>query len=422
MNMKRIIAVFLVAYLIIFITLLLLIGKTPEINFNVPDANDVVKAVSEKWNDVASGNSPGIETDLQYAVFDSGGRSVYATGDGLAENISDAIFNRYIIIDVIKDNVIVGKVGFYNDIETLLQKSRERLIFGAVFLLIIFAGGCAVYTLYIYRKVISPFNKMQNFAQHIASGNLEIPLEMDRSNLFGAFTESFDIMREELHRARENERAAERSKKELVASLSHDIKTPVATIKATTEVMQAETKDDRNKELLTVIESRTEQIDSLITNMFHATLEELQELKVTPAETASTTVYDMILSADYNKKIKSFSLPQCILLSDPIRLSQIFDNIIGNSYKYAGTDIEITSSFDEEFLIIQMRDFGSGVPEEDLPMIFNKYYRGTNSKEKSGYGLGLYISKYLMNQMNGDIIGENSPNGFSITILLKLAH
>lgn len=273
----------------------------------------------------------------------------------------------------------------------------------------------------MYREVISPFNKMQNFAQRVAAGDLEILLEMDRNNLFGAFTESFDIMREELHLARLREYEAERGKKELVASLSHDIKTPVATIKATTEVMQAETKDDRTKELLTVIASRAEQINSLITNMFHATLEELRELKVTTAPTASTAVYDLILTADYHKRIKPFSLPECLLIADPLRLSQVFDNVIGNSYKYAGTEMEVAASFDDNFLTIKMRDFGGGVSGKDLPLICNKFYRGDNSKNKSGYGLGLYISKHLMNQMQGELLCETMHHSFSVTLLLKLA-
>jgi len=412
MNIKRIIAVFMVACIFILITLLLVIGKMPDMRFDLPGANDIVKTISEKWDDIRAGGSPGIAADLQFVVFDSAGGSVYATDENLAETLNDAVFDRYIMIDVLKDNAIAGKVGFFNDVESLLQTGRERLVFSAVFFLILFTGGCAAYTAYVYRKIISPFHRMKSFAQRIALGDLETPLEMDRNHIFGAFTESFDIMREELHRARENERSAERSKKELVASLSHDIKTPVATIKATTEVMQAETRDDRNQELLSVIESRAEQINSLITNMFHATLEELQELKVTAAEVASTAVYDMLLSADYQNKMKPFYLPQCILLADPMRLSQVFDNVIGNSYKYAGTDIEITSSFYDDFLAIQIRDFGLGVPGEDLPMIFHKYYRGANSKDKSGYGLGLYISKYLMRQMRGDIVCDHMTGGF----------
>ena len=84
--------------------------------------------------------------------------------------------------------------------------------------------------------VIKPFKKLKGFAVRIAAGNLDFPLEMDRINLFGAFTESFDVMRDELKRSRIAEARAEAEKRELVAELSHDIKTPVASIKAASEL------------------------------------------------------------------------------------------------------------------------------------------------------------------------------------------
>ena len=78
----------------------------------------------------------------------------------------------------------------------------------------------------VYCSRLTPFRKLRRFARDVAAGNLDIPLEMDSYGSFGAFTESFGLMREELKKARENERAADQSKKELVASLSHDINTP----------------------------------------------------------------------------------------------------------------------------------------------------------------------------------------------------
>ena len=89
---------------------------------------------------------------------------------------------------------------------------------------------------------------MKDFAERIADGNLDIPLKMDRQNLFGAFTESFDIMRTELKKSRIAEANANESKKELVAKLSHDIKTPIASIKAASEVGAALSPDKKNRE------------------------------------------------------------------------------------------------------------------------------------------------------------------------------
>jgi len=276
--------------------------------------------------------------------------------------------------------------------------------------------------LYFYceKSVLTPFRKLRKFARDIAAGNLDIPLEMDRHGRFGAFTESFDLMREELKTARENERAADRSKKELVAQLSHDIKTPVASIKAAVELMQISASGEKTKTQLEQIDAKAEQINTLITNMFHATLEELQALSVTVAEIHSTVVSDLLKSADYKGKATSFTVPDCIVLTDAVRLQQVFDNIIGNAYKYANTPLDIRAGFEGQYLVIGIRDFGAGVPADELPLITNKFYRGKNAAVQSGYGLGLYISKVLIAEMSGELHCENRADGFTVKILLKL--
>lgn len=291
--------------------------------------------------------------------------------------------------------------------------------------LYIFIGVCvissAVLILYCERSVLMPFRKLQDFARHIAAGNLDISLTMDKNNLFGAFTESFDLMREELHRAQENERNANRSKKELVASLSHDIKTPVASIKAATEFMLIKERDEAEIKQLEKIGAKAEQINTLITNLFHATLEELQELSVVATEVHSTIIPGIIQNADYEGRVTPFFIPSCIISIDLLRFQQVLDNVISNSYKYADTDIVIQAAFDEQFLVIDIMDFGDGVSEKDLPLLFHKFYRGENSDGKSGYGLGLYIAKYLMEQMGGTLQCENRIDGFTVRLTLRLA-
>jgi len=302
------------------------------------------------------------------------------------------------------------------------QQSRNFKLQIVLFLYMALVAAFAIF-LYIYceQNILKPFDKLKKFAGDVAMGNLDIPLQMDRHQNFGAFTESFDLMREELKKARENERNADRSKKELVASLSHDIKTPVASIKAAAELMLVKTKDEKEKLQLEKINEKAEQINSLITDMFHATLEELQELVVSPVETHSTIIPKLIQNADYKNRVKSFVVPDCIVLADVVRLQQVFDNIIGNSYKYAGTDIEINADFEDRFLVLDIVDFGPGAPEAELPLLFNKFYRGKNADDKSGYGLGLHISKFLLEQMSGEIHCENRPGGFAVTLLLRLA-
>lgn len=302
------------------------------------------------------------------------------------------------------------------------RQNRDNIL--QIFLCIavcVFALTGILLCLYCERKFFLPFRKLQNFAHHIAAGNLDTPLEMDKHNLFGAFTESFDLMREELRIARENEYKATQQKKELVASLSHDIKTPIASIMSAMDIMLVKAKDEKERKTVESVNAKLEQINTLVTNMFQATLEELQVLKVMQCETQSTEIHTLIQDADYEKRTLPFSIPNCIIVSDLLRLQQVFDNIIHNSYKYAHTDISISSRFDGNYLIIDVQDYGSGAPDEEVPLLFNKFYRGKNAHKSDGYGLGLYISKYFMEQMAGDLCCANRSNGFVVTLMLRLA-
>jgi len=309
----------------------------------------------------------------------------------------------------------------FEEMDTARRNRDNNLrIFMYLFILVFVVGGVLLY-IYLYKRIIKPFQRLQYFAGRVAAGNLDIPLEMDRHNLFGAFSESFDLMRDELRLAKENENKANKSKKELVASLVHDITTPVASVRSAIDILRLKTGDAAEINILDSANKKLEQIDTLVTNMFHATLEELQELKVMPSEQQSTGLYELIQQADYEKRARPFSIPDCIIQADPLRLQQVFDNIIKNSYKYASTDISINSFIEEEHLFIEIRDFGLGVSEKELPLITGKFYRGANTGKIDGYGLGLYLSKYFMEQMSGGLYPENYDEGFMVVIMLRLA-
>ena len=115
---------------------------------------------------------------------------------------------------------------------------RLRFIIGMGIGGLIILLGMAGFGIYLSRNVITPFRKMQRFAGRVAEGRLDEPLAMDRDNLFGAFSESFDIMREELSASKQRELALQKKERELVASLSHDLKTPVTGIKLAAELLQ----------------------------------------------------------------------------------------------------------------------------------------------------------------------------------------
>lgn len=400
--------------------------NSKEYPIDVIAVNDISQslaelALTEGWEGLGQTELPGREYGLNYVVLDSMDHYIAATRQGLNTDRNSAIRNRDTIVNITNGDTLLGKLILYNDTADIWNRHRVHLLVIAEIIFLSVAAFCLLYTIYMEKTILAPFRKLKSFAGRVAAGNLDIPLTMDRGNQFGAFTESFDLMRDELNKARENEKKANQSKKELVASLSHDIKTPVASIMAVAELMAAKSGDDHDKKQLEIINSKAEQINTLIMNMFSATLEELEELKVAVAEQSSHRIYELLKVTDYQKRVSCSQSSECLVLMDEQRLAQVIDNIISNSYKYANTTILVTDVIIGDYLEITFQDYGAGVPEEERALLCNKFYRASNSVGKSGSGLGLYISKYLMNKMSGDLECENRQDGFAVILRLRVA-
>lgn len=380
--------------------------------------NEILKTVEANWNNP---DEQAFSTVYDYAVLDRGGCFLWKTAEGVSESVNAAIAHGDTILDVEQDGETVGKVIIHNEAEADYAVRKRRL---AVALGVVLAAQTAVlsaYTAWLQWRLIKPFHKLQGFAERVAGGNLDVPLEMDRQNLFGAFTESFDIMRSELKKARLAEAKANAEKKELVAKLSHDIKTPVASIKAASEVGLALAESDRLREIYSQIIRKADQINTLISNLFSAALEELQQLSVIPADLSSDMLAQMLENADYLHRATLPQIPPCLLYVDKLRLQQVFDNIFANSYKYADTEIVVNAFRDGRRLVLTVEDFGGGVPDEELPFLKEKFQRGSNARDREGAGLGLYISDYFMKEMRGNLAVENGDKGLRVIVDIPLS-
>lgn len=380
--------------------------------------NEAVQSVQNDWEDLDKHIN---RTTLDYVALSLDGTVLYRTKPGLSETINAAISHRDTILDIEAGGAVAGKLIVYNNNDTLFQSEKQTVVIAVASMMLFQCIICVGYFLYMRRTVIKPFHKLKGFAERVADGNLDIPLEMDRQNLFGAFTESFDIMRSELKRARIAEAKANESKKELVAKLSHDIKTPVASIKAASEVGAALSSEEKDRKNYEQIIQKTDQINTLVTNLFSATLEELNELTVTPSDLKSEELRSVLENADYLRRAAIPQIPECILFADKLRLQQVFDNIFANSYKYADTGIDVTASIENNGLKVSIEDFGGGVDESELPLIKEKFNRGSNAQNIAGAGLGLYIADYCMKEMHGRLDIENGANGLKVTVRIAFS-
>lgn len=275
---------------------------------------------------------------------------------------------------------------------------------------------------YIYYSILRPFDKLKGFASEISKGNFDLPLEYERGNYFGDFTWAFDSMRQEITKARICEKEAIENNKTVIASLSHDIKTPIASIMAYAEALEANMDDTYEKrvEYTNVIIRKSEEVKKLTDDLFLHSISDMdrisyREEKVDLLDIIKTSANDFKANSKINFKT---NINSAFIKGDKERLFQVFENLINNSIKYANTNIDINLEENNNNYIVNIKDYGPGIDDKDLPFIFEKFYRGNNAIGIQGTGLGLYIVKYMMEKMNGNIEVIND-NGLLVKLIFK---
>jgi len=274
----------------------------------------------------------------------------------------------------------------------------------------------AMVFLYVYMNILRPFDKMKDYASEIAKGNFDVPLNYERSNYFGAFTWAFDSMRKEITRSRMAEREAIENNKTVIATLSHDIKTPITSIRAYAEGLEAnlDTSPERRSRYLEVMMRKCDEVTALTNDLFLHSLSDLNMLQIKPEEFELVPFLKQSISeigAEHEDIL--FRVPDIspVIYADKKRINQIVENLVNNSRKYAKTNITVSLTQSKDSVSIHFRDQGKGIPDEDMPFITDKFYRGKNSGTENGSGLGLYIVKYIAEQSGGSIELINHASG-----------
>ena len=357
--------------------------------------------------------------------------------------------NNALVLDLVVNGEYVGKVG-WDDNRQSYDTLKKAFFGGSIYLWAIMLITGYILLISFYVSFIKPARELTKFSEEIAKGNLDQSLPIRKNNLFGNFVEAFDLMRSELKKSHIREMKSEVARKEMVTDLSHDIKTPISVIKAACEVLDAkaqkklidiegkesnafsesEKKDiEYTREKVETISQKADLISSLMSNLMHSTLDDIDKLEVNPVETDSRIVKNFFEKLkNYGNIIIENEVPAGIVYMDRLRMEQVIDNVVGNSHKYAGTDIHVsfseTSALSSDginkdnFIRITIKDSGKGVKEDELPLITQKYFRGSNTKESSGYGIGMYLVKRYMEMQYGGMEYYND-NGFTVQLLLK---
>lgn len=292
--------------------------------------------------------------------------------------------------------------------------------------------GVLLVLLYVNSRILRPFEKMKGFASEIAKGNLDVGLKVERGNYFGDFTWAFENMRKEIIKSRNTEKTAIENNKTVIATLSHDIKTPMASIRAYVEAFEAnmDSTPEKRQKYLSILTQKCDEVSKLTNDLFVHSISEMNRLEVREESMDIISFLDKDVRGlfAYDDEV-DITFPAAVnpdedtimVTADSKRLLQIVENLKSNSEKYAKTRISISlevldETEEEAGVRLHFRDYGPGIAEEEIPFITGKFYRGRNSGKEDGSGLGLYIVNELVNKMNGKMNIYNKKPGLDVVI------
>lgn len=306
------------------------------------------------------------------------------------------------------------------------------ILIGLCLLILIATNGLLTY--FVSKSIIKPINQLKKAAHFIKAGDLEHSITTAKNDEIGQLTQAFEEMRIQLKESHEIQKQYEDNRKELIAHISHDLKTPITSIKGYIEGIRdgvADTPEKRARYIQTIY-TKAVDMDHLIDELFLFSKLDLGKI---PFEFERIDIKDYLtdyfeeLSFDLRKQNVDLHFqfaPQghYHVLADREKFKRVLANIINNSLKYMDKDkkkLIISMQSTDENVEISIADNGPGIPQESIPFIFDQFYRAEASRNKltGGSGLGLSIAKMIIEEHNGVIKLESTITvGTKITIHL----
>ncbi|MNC22753.1 Alkaline phosphatase synthesis sensor protein PhoR [compost metagenome] len=302
------------------------------------------------------------------------------------------------------------------------------LAFAMISSLLVVCMLIIIFTRKMKQEMVSPLSQLKLHSEAILKGNYDQRVEYIGGGEMGELYSMFDQMRMEIMDLHQRRDAAEKAQKELISNISHDLKTPLATMRAYIEAIQDGVCPDMETlmEYIQVMHSQSHKMTGLIDDLFVHAIRELGQITVTVNEQYSRALFTEILTPIGHLIATRGviyegpdNVPDVLIKADAVRIEQVISNLVTNALKHTSAGdrisiyIEQTGESGRE-LRITVTDTGEGIHPKDMPFVFERYYQGqTNHLSTSrpqgtkGSGLGLSICKTIV-EAHGGIISFHS--------------
>lgn len=294
----------------------------------------------------------------------------------------------------------------------------------AIVLLMLLAS---FFTRRMNRIIMEPVEQLVKGAERIQKGNLREEIDYQGEKEFEHVCQTFNDMQKTILEDQEQRTRTEKARTDMVTGISHDLRTPLTSIQGYIKGIMdgiADTEEKKTAYLKTAYES-TEEMNLLLQKLFDFSRMESGQMpfhmvKADLAEYAAAYVAQKEKVTD--PAVLEFhmnageSMPEIFMDVEQVR--RILDNLLENSQKYAMTvpvRVDLSIKETEQYIILEWKDNGQGVPEEKLERIFERFYRCDESRTKKGSGVGLYVVKYIMERHKGMVKASNE-SGLKISL------
>jgi two-component system, OmpR family, sensor histidine kinase VanS len=308
--------------------------------------------------------------------------------------------------------------------------------FDAVVILIYVVFGIGIFTvtfLLLQEKSMRYIAKISSAMHSISEGDLNITVDIEGDDEFSIMAASLNKMVGDLKELMDKEREAERTKNELITNIAHDLRTPLTSINGYLELLSGDTKLDPEvqKKYIGIAYVKTKRLEKLIEDLFGFTKLNYGKMSMHVSRVDVIKLLSQLLEEFYPSfvdKNLSYELqsnvPAMVIAADGNLLARLFDNLINNAIKYGadGKRILVKVNGNEEQVTVSVVNYGYVIPADELPLIFNKFYRVEQSRstDTGGTGLGLAIAKNIVDMHGGAIDVTSDLSGTVFSVKLKV--
>ena len=318
-----------------------------------------------------------------------------------------------------------GKLSWM--VEAVLSQHVAVLLVYLLSGLLVFATAFMI----LQEPYIRYISKISDAVESISQGNLSTAIEVIGDDEFSSMAANLNKMAEDIRQLMDKEREAERTKNELITNVAHDLRTPLTSIIGYLELLAGNQSiaPEMQHKYIEIAYGKSRRLEKLIEDLFGFTKLNCGRITMHVGQIDIVKLLSQLLEEAYpNFAEKSLSydlqsnVPAKVINADGNLLARLFDNLIGNAIKYGadGKRVLVKVHAQEDIVSVSVTNYGYVIPEDELPLIFNKFYRVEQSRSSStgGTGLGLAIAKEIVDMHGGSISVTSDLNGTVFTVKL----